>query len=92
MRTWPFQIPDLDRLCVRNGFGGLQPGSNEAAPLDVDGPEHTMQRVRHPNSYCPLLLQNGIGTCVANAGANGACLHACLHHRDADEANVKASP
>ena len=49
-------MPDLDRLCVWGRFGGLQHGSNEAAPLDIERQEHAIQRVRHIDRYCLVLL------------------------------------
>ena len=55
-------ISDLDRLCVWGGFRGLQRGSNEAAPIDLAGTEHAMQRVRHliaiPRFYCSTALSH----------------------------------
>ena len=62
-------MPDVDRLCVWGRFGGLQLGSNEAAPLDIQRQEHTIQRFRHIDSYC-LVLQHGAVACVANANEN----------------------
>ena len=76
-------MPDLDRLCVRGRLCGLQLGSNEAAPLDIQRQEHAMQPVRHIDSYCLVLLQYGVVACVANANENDARILACLHDHDA---------
>ena len=59
-------MPELDRLCVWGSFGGLQYGSNEAAPLNIERQEHTMQRVRQFDNYCPVLLQHGNIAYVVN--------------------------
>ena len=63
-------MPDLDRLCFWGRFGGLQQGSNKAAPVDIERQEHAIQRVRHIDRYCLVLLQHGIVACVVNANGN----------------------
>ena len=54
-------------------FGGLQLGSNEAAPLDIQQQDHAMQLFRHIDSYC-LVLQHGVPARVANANENDVCI------------------
>ena len=75
-------IPDLDRLCVWGRITGLQHGSNEAAPLDIERQEHEIQRVRYIDRYCLVLLQHGIVACVANANENDARILARLLYHD----------
>ena len=39
-------MPDRDRLSVWGSFGGLQHGSNKAAPHDIEQQEHAIQQVK----------------------------------------------